>query len=229
VAPGIPHDLIPAGVEAEWVSWTGELKEAALWSGALATPGVSRRATLLEPESRGGGRARDSMDVAPPRGATSIYLRETTHPQPDPAGPARTRRWTLVPAGAEPHTGPPGRWLHEPDPAVIRAGLVAEAADLVAGRLLDPTIAYVTTDADLESPYTRRWEVLETLPFSLKRLRALLRERGVGRLDVKKRGSALDPDQLRRDLRLRGDGHAVVVLTRIAGVPSVLVCAPPVS
>jgi hypothetical protein len=112
---------------------------------------------------------------------------------------------------------------------VIRAGLVAEAADLVAGRLLDPTIAYVTTDADLESPYTRRWEVLETLPFSLKRLRALLRERGVGRLDVKKRGSALDPDQLRRDLRLRGDGHAVVVLTRIAGVPSVLVCAPPVS
>ncbi|WP_298755876.1 class I SAM-dependent methyltransferase, partial [uncultured Nocardioides sp.] len=32
VAPGIPHDLVPAGVEAEWVSDGGEVKEAALWS-----------------------------------------------------------------------------------------------------------------------------------------------------------------------------------------------------
>jgi SAM-dependent methyltransferase len=46
VAPGIPHDAVPAGVEAEWVSDAGEVKEAALWSGALST-GTSRRATLL--------------------------------------------------------------------------------------------------------------------------------------------------------------------------------------
>ena len=37
VAPGIPHDLVPDGVEAEWVSDHGEVKEAALWSGRLAT------------------------------------------------------------------------------------------------------------------------------------------------------------------------------------------------
>jgi len=46
VAPGIPHDAVPAGVEAEWISDAGEVKEAALWSGALST-GTSRRATLL--------------------------------------------------------------------------------------------------------------------------------------------------------------------------------------
>ncbi len=45
VAPGIPHDLVPAGVEAEWVSDRGEVKEAALWSGRLAT--ASRRATVI--------------------------------------------------------------------------------------------------------------------------------------------------------------------------------------
>jgi hypothetical protein len=45
VAPGIPHDAIPAGVEAEWISDSGEVKEAALWSGQLST--TSRRATLL--------------------------------------------------------------------------------------------------------------------------------------------------------------------------------------
>jgi SAM-dependent methyltransferase len=49
VAPGIPHDLVPDGVEAEWVSDQGEVKEAALWSGRLAT--VGRRATVI---GRGG-------------------------------------------------------------------------------------------------------------------------------------------------------------------------------
>ena len=45
VAPGIPHALVPPGVEAEWVSDHGEVKEAALWSGRLAT--TARRATVL--------------------------------------------------------------------------------------------------------------------------------------------------------------------------------------
>jgi SAM-dependent methyltransferase len=45
VAPGIPHDLVPEGVEAEWVSDHGEVKEAALWSGRLAT--TRRRATVI--------------------------------------------------------------------------------------------------------------------------------------------------------------------------------------
>ncbi|MEU4608228.1 methyltransferase domain-containing protein [Kribbella sp. NPDC023972] len=46
VAPGIPHDAVPDGVEAEWVSDAGEVKEAALWSGRLSS-GTVRRATLL--------------------------------------------------------------------------------------------------------------------------------------------------------------------------------------
>ena len=45
VAPGIAHDLVPDGVEAEWVSDRGEVKEAALWSGALAS--ARRRATVI--------------------------------------------------------------------------------------------------------------------------------------------------------------------------------------
>jgi hypothetical protein len=57
-------------------------------------------------------------------------------------------------------------------------------------------------------------------------LRALLRERGVGRLTVKKRGSALEPEVLRRQLKLAGPHEATVVLTRVAGKPTVLVCQP---
>ena len=45
VAPGIGHDLVPAGVEAEWVSDGGDVKEAVLWSPSLAT--TDRRATVI--------------------------------------------------------------------------------------------------------------------------------------------------------------------------------------
>jgi SAM-dependent methyltransferase len=185
VAPGIPHELVPAGVEAEWVSVAGGVKEAALWFGALAT--APRRATLL------------------PGGAT------------------------LVGSGTgPPPVGPPGQWLYEPDGAVIRAGLVAEVvAALPGGRLLDPTIAYVAADATAPTPFARGYCVTDVLPFSLKRLRGLLRSRGVGHVTVKKRGSAIDPAMLRRELRLSGDGHVIVVLTRVAGAPTALICEPP--
>jgi hypothetical protein len=119
--------------------------------------------------------------------------------------------------------GPVGRYLVEPDGAVIRAGLVAEAADLVDGRLLDPTIAYLTCDQRPSTPFGTAYEVTDVLPFGLKRLRTLLRERGVGRLTVKKRGTAVQPEALRKQLRLSGDAEATVVLTRIAGQQSVLV------
>jgi hypothetical protein len=64
------------------------------------------------------------------------------------------------------------------------------------------------------------------MPFSLKRLRATLRERGIGRLTIKKRGSALEPSQLRRDLKLHGSGELTIILTRVAGAPTVLLCSP---
>jgi SAM-dependent methyltransferase len=148
-------------------------------------------------------------------------------------GPLATgvrRRATLLPSGAtltgdgtrRGVPGPVGRYLVEPDGAVIRAGLVAEAADLVGGRLLDPTIAYLTCQHRPSTPFGTAYEVTDVLPFGLKRLRTLLRDRGVGRLTVKKRGTAVQPEALRARLRLRGDAEATIVLTRIAGRQSVL-------
>ncbi|MEV1288473.1 methyltransferase domain-containing protein [Micromonospora sp. NPDC049679] len=116
------------------------------------------------------------------------------------------------------------RYLYDPDGAVVRAHLVAEFAATVDGTLADPTIAYVYADTAVATTYARCLEITDVLPFSLKRLRALLRERGVGRAEILKRGSALDPEQLRRDLRLAGTGSATVVLTRVAGAPTVLLC-----
>ncbi|MFY1617726.1 THUMP-like domain-containing protein [Micromonospora sp. WMMD736] len=122
--------------------------------------------------------------------------------------------------------GPPRRYLYDPDPAVVRAHLVAELATELDATLADEKIAYLYADHPTRTPYARCLEVTDVLPFSLKRLRALLRERRVGRVEILKRGSALTPEQLRRDLRLAGDQAASLVLTRVAGAPTVLIGQP---
>jgi len=116
-----------------------------------------------------------------------------------------------------------GAFLHEPDGAVIRAGLVAQVAARVGARLIDPTIAYLTTDAPVSDPLVHSYAVEDVLPYQVKTLRTYLRDRGVGVLTIKKRGSAVDPANLRRQLRLHGDVEATIALTRVAGRPSVLV------
>jgi hypothetical protein len=145
------------------------------------------------------------------------------------------RRATLVREGtvleltaaADPGTapvGPVGGWLHEPDPAVIRSGLVALVAEDTGATLVDPTIAYLTSGAAADSPWLSSYRIEEVLPFNLKKLRALLRVRGIGRVVVKKRGSPIEPEGLARRLRGPGSASAVVVVTRVAGAPTVLVC-----
>jgi SAM-dependent methyltransferase len=176
VAPGLPHELIPAGVEGEWVSDHGEDKEAALWSGRLAT--TARRATVIGD----GGLA-------------------TLTDEDDPGAPVVAL----------------GRFLYEPDGAVIRAGLVTAVAAGVGGGLLDEHIAYVASDASFQTPFARGYEVLEELPYREKPLRAALRERGIGSLTIKKRGVDIVPEQLRKRLALAGDDEATLVLTRGAG------------
>ncbi|MGY1698752.1 THUMP-like domain-containing protein [Geodermatophilus sp. SYSU D00766] len=121
-------------------------------------------------------------------------------------------------------TGPAGGWLHEPDPAVIRSGMVSLVAADLGATLVDPTIAYLTSAAPADSPWVTSYRVDEVLPFNLKRLRALLRARGVGRVVVKKRGSPIEPETLARQLRGPGAGTATVVVTRVAGAPTALVC-----
>jgi len=180
VAPGIPHDLVPDGVEAEWVSDHGEVKEAALWSGALAT--TRRRATVI-----GHG------------GLATLTDEDLPEDLPESAGAADVR------------------FLYEPDGAVIRAGLVQAVAGGVGGRLLDPHIAYVVGDEAFHTPFARSYRVVEELPHREKPLRAALRDRGIGRLTIKKRGVSVVPDELRKRLALAGDAEATIVLTRAAG------------
>lgn len=124
--------------------------------------------------------------------------------------------------------GPVDRFVYDPDGAVVRAHLVAEFASLVGGVIGDPSIAYVYTRLPVVTPFGRCYEISDVMPFSLKKLRAELRRLQIGRLTIKKRGSALDPAQLRRDLRLSGSasGELTIILTRVASAPTILFCQP---
>jgi SAM-dependent methyltransferase len=179
LGPALDHALLPAGVEAQWVSVDREVVELVVWTGALARDGVGRAALLVS----GDGTAElTSPDAAPDAEAGAL-----------------------------------GEYLLEPDGSVIRARLIGELARRLSGRMLDATIAWITTDAAPASPFGQAFRVREELPFDERRLKPALRERGIGTLEIKKRGVDVDPAALRRRLALRGDASATLVLTRVAG------------
>jgi protein-L-isoaspartate O-methyltransferase len=133
------------------------------------------------------------------------------------------RRATLLPSGrsvlaepaaAPPPAGPPGAFLVEPDPALIRAGLVGHVAAAVDGRLLDPHLAYVTADTAPEPGWGRRYAVVDVLPYDERRLRQYVAAHRIGRLTVKRRGVDVEPETLRRRLKPRGAAAATLVLSR---------------
>jgi hypothetical protein len=121
---------------------------------------------------------------------------------------------------------PPGRWIIDPDGAVVRAGLVRHYGARYGLWQLDPDIAYLS--GDQLPPGQRGFEVLEQLPFGEKKLRHALTALDCGPLEILVRGVDLDPDVLRRRLRLRGGRPLSVVVTRIgsgyAGAATAFVC-----
>jgi hypothetical protein len=174
-APGIDFDALRQlgfDGEVEVTSSGGSVREACLWSAALAEPGVRRRATVLE-------RAEVLTDA-----------------DPDDC-----------------RTDAPGRWIVDPDGAVVRAGLVRQYAARHGLWQLDPDIAYLS--GDRLPAGVRGFEVLEEIPMREKQLRQALSARNCGSLEILVRGVDVDPDALRRRLRPVGTETLSLVITRI--------------
>ena len=194
LGPGVPKEIIPDDVQAAWVSESRDVVEASLWNRLPAGPaavvlGEGRETIIHRPVdagSAGGGEAPLDAVLA---GAG----------QPGRGGlPVR----------------PLGRYLIEPDGAVVRAGLFEELAPAHDVWLLDPHIAYLSADEPLSSPLATCFEVREVLDYDRKALRRWVADRGVGTLEIKKRGIDVDPAALRRELRPKGKASATLVLAR---------------
>lgn len=123
-------------------------------------------------------------------------------------------------------TGDLGKYLYEPDAAVIRSHLVGDLAEQLGLNIFSNEIAYLSGDKKLSSPWLKGYEVLENLVFDRKKLKAYLREKKIGTLEIKKRGADITPEQLRRELDPKGSESATLIVTRVDGAHRVLVVKP---
>jgi predicted RNA methylase len=202
-APGLPAELVPPGWEAEFIADGRDLKEAVLWSPALATALWSPALAAAAPP--GPGRP------VGPRRATILPAGDTLVAHP----------------GDRVRVGEPGEYLLDPNPAVTRAGLVEDLARTLGAWKFDPQIAFLAIDEEIETPFARTLRVIDSAPWNEKRFAARLRGLGIGAADIRRRGLAGDVDQIRRRLKLTGPHRATVVLTRVADKPWGLICAEP--
>lgn len=171
------------GGQVEFISVSGDLKEAVLW---LNRKSQNPLATLLI-------------------GDDSHYLVADDHISVELAEPRA--------------------WLFEPDASILRSGAVQHLASLLDATLLDETIAYLTMDERVDTVWGRYWQILDWMPFNLKKLRRYLVEHHVGRVTVKKRGFPMSPEEVIQKLKLKkGAESRVLVMTRYNGNPIVLIC-----
>jgi THUMP domain-like/RNA cap guanine-N2 methyltransferase len=212
-APGLPRDLVPGGWEAEFVAVGRALKEALLWSPGFAT--TTQRATVLPARDAGV----TSAGVLPVTGAGESRLTGA-------AGSLVTGS-TLV-AGDSPRApvAEPGEYLLDPNPAITRAGLVADLARELGAWQIDPMIAFLSLDRPASTPFARTLRILESMPWHEREAARKLRELGIGAADIRRRGLAGDVQQIHRRLALQGDKSAMIVLTRRNDQPWCLICEP---
>lgn len=106
-------------------------------------------------------------------------------------------------------------YLHEPDPAVIRAGAIGRLCTLLDAHLFDSQIAYLVAPAFQTSPLVQSFRIDEIHSFQLKQLNRRLQALDIGQVELKKRGFPVAPEELRPRLKLAAKGRdGVVIFTR---------------
>ena len=117
-----------------------------------------------------------------------------------------------------------GGYLYEPDNSVVRSHLIGLLAEQNELGIIAPEIAYLTGDELLVNPWLRGFRILENLTFDRKKLKSRLRELEIGILEIKKRGSDVVPETLRKELQLKGERAATLIITRVGDSHRALIC-----
>lgn len=142
-------------------------------------------------------------------------------------------RATVLPSGAtlagDPleslaEIGPLRSYLYDPDPAVVRAGLIDMLAEQASLQRLDDAEEYLTSDRLVHSPFVRAFEVLAELPNNDREFRSYFRKSDFGQVEIKCRHIPISADAVRKKLPLPGDRPGVLIFARIAGKARAVVC-----
>lgn len=120
--------------------------------------------------------------------------------------------------------GPVGRYLYDPDPAVVRAGLIDMLAEQSGLRRLDDAEEYLASDEFVATPFAQPFEVLSDLPNNAREIRAAFRTSFFGQVEIKCRHIPIRADELRKTLTLPGSDPGTLVFARVAGKARALMC-----
>ncbi len=134
----------------------------------------------------------------------------------DAAG--RARRWSARPnavVSAPPQEVSEISWIVDPDPALVRSGLLEAYAQSEGLAPLGPQCAYLGGTCAPRAPLGRAWRVLAQSTADPKQVRAMLADADVGPLQVLKRGHPLPAEQLERRFRGRGQRRGTVLVARL--------------
>lgn len=115
-------------------------------------------------------------------------------------------------------------YVYDPDPAVVRSGLLDVAAAQAGLSRLDPEEEYLTSTDAVDSPFFRRFRILEELSTNDREIRKYFRNANFGQLEIKCRRIPVGIEALRRKLSLKGDEAGVLIIARLQGKSRALVC-----
>lgn len=189
--------------ELEWISLDGECRQLVAWHGELArSPGLRRATVLTTTSVASWGAGRLARRPSAP-GA----LECTICGRPDQPLSISDKL---------------GDFIFDVDPAVRAARLQGALAEELNLSAIAPGPSYFTGDSPITDTAVSCFKIEDVLPLRVRGLAQHLRERGIGRLEIKKRGVEIDPEKLRRDLKLRGDNAATLLITPIASRPAAI-------
>ena len=117
-------------------------------------------------------------------------------------------------------------YIYEPDSAIIRSHLLGDLAAQLGLHIFSPEIAYLTAGNKVHSPWLKTYRLIQNLPFDRKKLKAYLTSQNIGPLEIKKRGSDITPEDLRKELNLKGKLPATLIITRVGEQHRALVVEP---
>lgn len=117
-----------------------------------------------------------------------------------------------------------GKFVYEPDSSLIRSRLLGEFARKLNLTGISDGIAYLSSNQEIDSPWLKKYRVIEMLPLDEKQIRKRLGELGIGILEIKKRGVDITPEALRPKLKLKGSGAATLILTKVGSARKALIC-----
>lgn len=171
--------------EQEWISRDGECRQLVAWFGDLARYPGRRCATIVP------NRLERGIPSSIPRTVSGDVDAEIPF----------VSTWR--------------RYLFEPDAAVLAAGLTSALAQQLELATLAPGMVYLTGDKPLADAATACFEIETVLPYRVENIRSLLQARGIGQLEIKKRGVDCDIERLRAQLGARGNERGTLIVTRV--------------